>query len=285
MTSNENHHSFIIYNTTIIAPNSKVQSDLTNEAIPESKTIPYEGEPSLESDDSTTSGDSFDERTGRLIAAIEKGRHIGFIFDEDTGKHTIFAIDSAFLESSNDEMENVHPVLLNASPLAPSTPKNRVPSKDDHIITQVDQETEAEESRLSGDSSLFTPRYSGIETRQFNEIGDHSRAQIFAFAIGRLEGRLMPESPSPIKRYVNSTGVYSNEVEMEFWDTQLWHPGPRRSSIKAGLLAQLELAAENSFGNGKNLSEGHGNRIDDEQIERPANPTPYRAKYRYGREI
>lgn len=228
-----------------------------------------------------------------MIASIENGCHIGFKFDEDTGSHTIFALDSAFLERWNDEVEKINdgyrtciltPVFLNANPLTPITPGSQVPLEEDNVTTQVDQEAEVEEVDLNDENCVVTPRHSEVKTLQYNARVVNRRAQSFDFALGRLEGRLMPESPSPIKRYVNSTGVFSSEVEIEFSDTRLRHPEPQRTSFHAGLLTQFELAAENALGSGNNSPTKHGNGFD-ELIDRPANPTPHRAKYQYSREI
>ena len=50
----------------------------------------------------------------------------------------------------------------------------------------------------------------------------------FEFSLARLEGRISPRSPSPIRRYVDPRGHYSDSVEWERDSSKVFQPIPQR---------------------------------------------------------
>lgn len=80
------------------------------------------------------------------------------------------------------------------------------------------------------------------------------RAAKRAFALARLEGRVLPQPSSPIRRFVDSTGLYGDDVEEEF-RTYFGQPQPRRWINPKALLERFHGAAESGlFEEGSNIN-------------------------------
>ena len=72
-----------------------------------------------------------------------------------------------------------------------------------------------------------------------------ARAFHFGFALARLEGHAPPAPCSPIKRYANLTGVYSDDVQLDRDSVVLRHPRPRKGKLVD--LRGLEIIALHDF--------------------------------------
>lgn len=140
------------------------QNDSGNDQSLESENVPCQNQPACESNDSSRSIYSINERTSRLVEAIENGRHINFIFNEDTGNHSIFASDSKPIKRSEDGIErqvadadfghahdgDVSPLLLDADSLAQSLP-NKWGSLEKDDVAESHHEAKSEKHQLRDD--------------------------------------------------------------------------------------------------------------------------------------
>lgn len=75
---------------------------------------------------------------------------------------------------------------------------------------------------------------------------DSERAAKGAFALARLEGRVLPQPSSPIRRFVDPSGEYGDDVEVEF-HPEFGHPKPRRWINPPALLERFHRVAESGL--------------------------------------
>jgi hypothetical protein len=85
---------------------------------------------------------------------------------------------------------------------------------------------------------------------------DSERAAHYAFALARIEGRVSPEPSSPIRRYVDYSEFYGNDVLFEEPPPTFGQPTPLRWIHRGELLQRFHDAAEANGTDHSDLSGG-----------------------------
>lgn len=202
----------------------------------------------------------------QLVRAIEQRLEIWFVPGLDGTTFDIFADQSAQSspESTNEVFE-----------LARSRLEGYVVT-DTPFSSNFATRSSARDSSSEGEGDLFKG-FEGV--RQMGPSGesvveqDSVRASHFADVLARMEGRIPPNSPSPIRRYVHPGEHYNENVELEHWGPVLRCPRPISwtNRIMMDRLFQLGTDGESD------QLEVHETAVHDDSSGRPMNPTPDRA--------
>ena len=144
-------------------------------------------------------------------------------------------------------------------------------TRSDGALTNLGEREQNSLSPSDGVTSVLGPT---VESKLCQDV---IRAMHFGFALARLEGRVSPQPPSPIQRYVRQNEIYSDDAEVENDEIPLRQPVPLRWIDRKGLLIHFETLVGNGFYCVKNSSVNFGTSPEDTWTQRPTNPTPDRA--------
>ena len=101
------------------------------------------------------------------------------------------------------------------------TPASKLSQEKKKLQQEIQHQEEPLEPILTGYSTPEPKYLFSFETKS-------ERRAHFEFALARLEGRVLPKTPSPVPRYVYPSGYYNDDVELERHSRMIRQPIPLR---------------------------------------------------------
>ena len=149
---------------------------------------------------------------------------------------------------------------------------------EDGPVSNVSVETTSvhDSSDFSGTSSTPKPMPDDVAARDAD----------LAYTLAVLEGRITTNrSPSPIKRFVNLSALYSDDVLLDWEGPELHHPQPLRMLPIESVLGKMEQAADKGIDTDDDVLERDNYGADGKWIDRRGSLTPRRGNWRYAEDV